>query len=97
MNSRRLWNSHQRHKFLRAEASGDILKKLVSEMVFPEVFKRYFPLWTPGYFCFIRIHVRLGKMPSNCPRHSKTLHGLNGLNMRSVSFKTGKQMLYNFI
>ena len=25
MNSRRLWNSHQRHKFLRAEASGDIL------------------------------------------------------------------------
>ena len=26
MNSRRLWNSHQRHKFLRAEASGDVLK-----------------------------------------------------------------------
>ena len=26
MNSRRLWNSHQRHKFLWAEASRDILK-----------------------------------------------------------------------
>ena len=26
MNSRRLWNSHQRHKFLRVEAAGDILK-----------------------------------------------------------------------
>ena len=25
MNSRRLWDSHQRHKFLRAEASRDIL------------------------------------------------------------------------
>ena len=30
MNSRRLWNSHQRHKFLRAEASRDILKFRVS-------------------------------------------------------------------
>ena len=35
MNSRRLWNSHQRHKFLSAEASGDILKIRVSEMAFP--------------------------------------------------------------
>ena len=35
MNSRRLWNSHQRHKFLRAEASGHILKFRVSEMAFP--------------------------------------------------------------
>ena len=26
MNSKQLWNSHQRHKFLRAEASRDILK-----------------------------------------------------------------------
>ena len=34
MNSRRLWNSHQRHKFLRAEASRDIFKLLVSEMAF---------------------------------------------------------------
>ena len=39
--SRRLWNSHQRYKFLRSEASRDILK-LVSEIAFPEVFKRYF-------------------------------------------------------
>ena len=33
----------QRHKFLRAEASGDILKFRVSKMVFPGVFRRYFP------------------------------------------------------
>ena len=32
MNSRWLWNSHQRHKFLRAEASRDIVKFRVSEM-----------------------------------------------------------------
>ena len=43
MNSSRLWNSHQRHKFLRAEASRDILKIRVSEMAFAGVFKRYFP------------------------------------------------------
>ena len=35
MCSRRLWNSHQRRKFLRATASRDILKFRVSEMVFP--------------------------------------------------------------
>ena len=35
MNSRWLWNSHQRHKLLRAEASRDILKFRVSEMSFP--------------------------------------------------------------
>ena len=42
MNSRWLWNSHQRHKFFRAEASRDILEFRVSEMPFPWVFKRYF-------------------------------------------------------
>ena len=42
MNSRQLWNSHQRYKFLRAEASRDILEFRVSEMPFPGVFKRYF-------------------------------------------------------
>ena len=36
MKSRRLWNySHQRHKFLRAEASRDSLKFRVLEMAFP--------------------------------------------------------------
>ena len=58
MISRRLWNSHQRHKFLRAEASRDILKFRVSEVVFPEVFS------TVDAMCFVRIHVRLGTMPS---------------------------------
>ena len=42
MNSRRLWNLHQRHKFLRAEASRNILEFRVSEKPFPAVFKRYF-------------------------------------------------------
>ena len=42
MNSRQLWNSHQRHKFLRAKAIRDILEFRVSEMPFPGVFKRYF-------------------------------------------------------
>ena len=62
MNSRQLWNSHQRNKFLRAEASKDILQFRVSEMVFLGVFKRYFPLRTPC--CFVRIHARLGTMLS---------------------------------
>ena len=68
MNSRRLWNSHLRHKFLRADASRDILRLRVSEMVFPGVFKWYFPPWT--VCCFIRIHARLRTMPSKFPRHS---------------------------
>ena len=55
MNSRWLLNSHQRHKFLRAEASRDILKIRVSEMAFPEVFKRYFPPWTPSSLDLVRL------------------------------------------
>ena len=35
MNSRWLWNSHQRHKFLRGKASRDILKFRASEIPFP--------------------------------------------------------------
>ena len=42
INSRRLWNSHQRHKLLRAEASRDVLEFRVSETPFPGVFKKYF-------------------------------------------------------
>ena len=90
MNSRWLWNLHQRHKFLRAEASRDILKFRVSEIVFPGVFKRYFPLWMPC--CFVGIHARLETMSSKCPRRSTTSHGSNVsqiwtcLNMRSMSF-----------
>ena len=72
MNGRRLWNSHRRHKFLRAKASRDILKFRVSEIVFPGVFRRYFPPWTPC--SFVRIHARLRRMPSKCLRLSKTSH-----------------------
>ena len=38
MNSKQLWNSHQRHKLLWAKASRDILKIRVLEMGFQEVF-----------------------------------------------------------
>ena len=75
MNSRWLWNSHQRHKFLKAAASRDILKLRVSEMAFPGVSKRYFPPWTPCYF--IRILARLGTIPSKCSSRSSTLHSSN--------------------
>ena len=37
MNSRQLWNLYQRNKFLRTEASMDILKFSVLEMAFPGV------------------------------------------------------------
>ena len=70
MNSTQLWNLHQRHKLLRAEASRDILKIRVSEMVFPGVFERRFQPQTPC--CFARIHETLGTMPLKCSRHSKT-------------------------
>ena len=73
MKSRR--NLHQKPKFLRAEASRDTLKLKVTEMAVPGVFNRYFPPWTPC--CFVRIHARLGTMPSKCPKHSTTSHGSN--------------------
>ena len=71
MNSRRLWDSHQRQKFLRAEASRDILKFRVSEMAFSGVFKSYFPPRTP---CFFRENTRktsarLGTMPFEMTSH----------------------------
>jgi len=75
MISRRLWNSHQRHKFLRGEASRDVLNFRVSEMAFPAVSKRYFPPWTPC--CFVRIHTTLGTMLSKSPRYSMKSHGSN--------------------
>ena len=43
MNTRWLWNSHQRYMFLRAKASRDILKFIVSEMAFPRGFQEDFP------------------------------------------------------
>ena len=102
MNSRWLWNLLQRHKFLRAEASRDILKIRVLEMAFPGVFRRYFPPWTPC--CFVRIHARLGTNPSKCSRHSMTSHGSNVSQYKpvwvydcSMSFKTGTWVRHNFI
>ena len=83
MNKRRLWNLYQRHKFLRAEASRDILKFKVSEMASPGVFKMYFPPWMPSGF--VRIH-----MPLKCPRHSTKSHGSN------VLFKYGFNVIQNW-
>ena len=49
MCSRQFWNSHQRHKFLRAEETRDIVKIRLSEMAFPGVFNRYFQeVFSPG-------------------------------------------------
>ena len=45
MNSRRLQNSHQRHKFLRAEASRDILKLLKSRIWCHVVSSEYMQDW----------------------------------------------------
>ena len=60
MNSRQLWNSHQRLKFFTAEASRDILKFRVSEKAFSGVFKRYFPPRTPCFFVSIRVRPDAG-------------------------------------
>ena len=100
MNSRQLWNLHQKHKFLRAKAPRDILKIRVSEMAFSGVFKRYFPPRMPC--CFVRIHTRpvLEQCHLNVPavpRHRQFEH-FTDLNLfEFVSFKTGKRMLYNLI
>ena len=51
MNSRWLWNSHHRHKFLRAEASRAILKFGVSEMGFPGGFQEEFSNGDAMLFC----------------------------------------------
>ena len=75
MNSRQLWNSHQRHKFLMAKSSRDILKFRVSEMAFRGVFKWNFPLRTPC--CFVRIYAELGIIPLKCPKDFTTSHGSN--------------------
>ena len=72
MNSMRLCNSHQRHKFLRAEVPRNSLKFRVLELAFSEVFKRYTVFCTMDAMLFpiIRIQARLGTMPSKCPRRS---------------------------
>ena len=59
MISRWLWNSYQRHMFLRAKAYRDIMKFRVSELAFLGVFKRYFLLWMLSC-CFITIIATLG-------------------------------------
>ena len=80
---------HQRHKFLRANASRNNLKFRVSEMAFPGVFKRYFPLQMPC--CF----VKATKTGNDAVDVSQTFQDIawfehftdvNLLNMRSMSF-----------
>ena len=69
MNSSR--NSHQRHNFLRAEASRDTLKFRVWEMAFPGLFKRYFPLWMPPLF-----HQNTSKTENNVVEMSQPFHDI---------------------
>ena len=71
MNSSWLWNSHQRHKFLRAEASRDILKFRVSEMPLPGVFKRYFSTVDSMFLC-----QTTGKTGNNAVKMSKAFHDI---------------------
>ena len=70
MNSRQLWNLYQRNKFIRTEASKDILKFRVLEMAFPGFI---FPPWMPGC-CFVRIHIRLGTC--NAIKISQAFHNI---------------------
>ena len=98
MNSKQLWNSHQRHKLLWAKASRDILKIRVLEMGFQEVF----PPRTPC--CFVRIHTSLETMPSQAFQdiaQFKRFTG-QGLNLFEYAFNfiqnwERKRTLYNFI
>ena len=104
MNSRWLWNSHQRHKFSRVEETRDILKFWVTKMAFPGVFQGF----SRGIF-HLGCHVVSSEYTQDweqcrqnvpgVPRHCVvyTFHRSKPLNMHSTSFKTGKQMLYNFI
>ena len=69
MNSWR--NSHQRHNFLRAEVSRDILKFRVSEMAFPGVFKRYFAPRMPPLF-----HQNTSKTGNNVIEMSQLFHDI---------------------
>ena len=71
MNSRQLWNWHQRLKFLRAKASRNILKLRVSEITFQEVFKMYFPQWMPLSF-----HQNTHKTGNNAVDMSQAFHDI---------------------
>ena len=56
-------------------------------MAFPGLFKRYFPLRTP--------YVALSEYMQDWEQCHRNVPDLNLLNMRSMSFKIGKHMLYN--
>ena len=90
MNSRQLWNSHQRNKFLRAEASKDILQFRVLEMGFLGVFKRYFPLRTPSYF--VRIHARLRDERSTLQGDATFLLGPVWDNTKAAHLEVGRRV-----
>ena len=89
MNSRHLWNSDQRHKFLRAAASRDILKFRLLDMAFSVVFKMYFPPWTQ---CFRQNTRKNGNNAVEMPQafldiaRFTRFTELNLLNMHSISF-----------
>ena len=91
MNSRWLWNSHQRHKFLRVKASRDILKLRVAEMAFQAIF-------TADAMLF---HQNTRNTGNNAIEMLQAFHDIAQfkrftvcLNMRSMLFKTRTRMLY---
>ena len=88
MCSRQFWNSHQRHKFLRATETRDIVKIRVSEMAFPGVFKRYFPQEFPipsvgeyGYFLELHNIFKIILVQSSCPLKIKITQFRNGFHL----------------
>ena len=103
MNSRQLWNSHQRQKVLRAEASWDILKFRVSEMPFPLGFQEVFS--TAEAMLFSQNTCKTGK---NAVEMSQAFHNITrfecftDLNLFKYAFNViqnweteGLQILFN--
>ena len=89
MNSRWLWNLHQRHKCLRPEPS------IIGTFWKLESWKWRFQRLSQG-ICLVRINTRLGTMPSKCPKRIAQFERFTDLNLLEY-LKTGKRILNNFI
>ena len=62
---------HQKHEFLRTEASRDILEFRVSETPFPGVFKRYFSTTDA-----MLLHQNTCKIGNNAVEMSQVFHDM---------------------
>ena len=102
MNSRRLWNSHERRKFLRAKASMDILKFGVSEMTFTGGFHEVFSAADTMLFRENTRKTGNNGVEMQAFNDIARLECFTDLNLFTGKYvfnviKTGKQLLYNFI